>query len=97
MEKPRVLSKKVIGLIAVMLGAVSTIYGIAGIERFGFYLSPRYSVGQTSGGLAPYFLFIGIISIAYGVIELVLNRHDRSAEGRGSRRATNNPSGPDSD
>lgn len=56
----------------IIFGIGLTVYSVSGIVKYGFYLSPRGDPGQLNGGLVPLFLLVGILSIAYGVGDLII-------------------------
>ena len=66
--------KILLAILYLSAGMAVTAYGAAGIKKYGFYFSGRGSIGQVEGGLAPLFLLIGVLSMAYGLIELWLHR-----------------------
>ena len=51
-------------------------YAIVGVSRYGFYISGRGDPGQMEGGLAVFFLLIGILAIAYGSFGLIMNNRE---------------------
>ncbi len=82
-----------ISWVSIALGVVLTIYGIAGILKYGFYISARGSIGQIEGGLAPLFLLLGLLAIAYGVLEIILR--EKPAEKPGQTTNSDKEPGPD--
>lgn len=82
-----VVIQKIFSWVAIAGGVALALYGVLGIARYGFYLSGRWSLGQTEGGLAPLFLLIGLLAAAYGVFDL------RLKAGGGDERARSAGSG----
>ena len=68
------VKSRIISFLAILIGMFFLLYGLMGIEKYGFYLSARGDHGRTEGGLSPLFILIGFASIAYGFIEFKLNK-----------------------
>jgi hypothetical protein len=66
------MKAKVISWMVIAFGVLLVIYGTIGVSRYGFYISGRWSIGQIEGGVAPFFILIGFLAVAYGVIQLKL-------------------------
>lgn len=48
-------------------------YAAVRVAEYGFYVSPRWDLGQLDGGVAPLFLLIGVVLVFYGCLELWLH------------------------
>ena len=85
-----VVKHRVFGWTIIVCGVAVALYGLLGVVRYGFYISGRWSLGQTEGGLAPLLVFIGLLGVAYGAIDLRLKTrlaekdpdHERAKEKR---------------
>lgn len=66
------MKARLVGWLIVVAGVAVTAYGLLGIAKYGFYVSGRWSLGQTDGGLAPLFVLVGLVAVAYGIFDLKL-------------------------
>ena len=72
---------KIKSIAVIVFGLVLTTYGVIGVEEYGFYISGRGDPTQTEGGLAPFFLLLGVLAIGYGYIELkLIDKSNKSEE-----------------
>jgi len=68
------VKSRIISIAAISIGILFFLYGVIGIEKYGFYISVRGDHGRTEGGLSPLFILIGLASFAYGIIEFKLHK-----------------------